>query len=264
MRTLTRPTQKKIATYITEEDYWQNYYAAEEAYEWNNGQLEIKPVSDYLTYLSFRWFSNLLDHFFHTHPIARTIGLEMGFRLALTHKTTIRKPDLGVILNNNPVTLDPLDRSFHGICDLCIEVLSDSKLSASKRDTQTKKAEYLAAGVPEYYIVHNDKRRCAFYYRNTDGIYAPIQLQNGLIHSVILPGFCFRPGDLILKPGLEAMMQDPVYRKFVFPDWQAETQARIAAEQQLVVKMQAQQQAEARAERLASQLLALGIDPDVH
>jgi hypothetical protein len=51
--------------------------------------------------------------------------------------------------------------------------------------------------------------------------------------------------------------------KVVFLGWQDEIQARIAAEQRADAKALEQQQAEARAERLAAQLRALGIDPDI-
>ena len=134
---------------VSEKKYWEEYYEAKTACEWNNGKLEEKPVSDHLTYLVYLWFLKLLDHYLTVHPIARMSGLEMGFRLALPSKTVIRKPDLGVVRNDNPVALKPLDRSYRGIFDLCIEALSDSTQTEARRDTVTKKAEYTAARVPE-------------------------------------------------------------------------------------------------------------------
>ncbi len=53
------------------------------------------------------------------------MGLDMGFLLDLGDKVSIRKPDLTVLLHSNPVVPNPTDRSFHGVCDLCIEFLSD-------------------------------------------------------------------------------------------------------------------------------------------
>jgi hypothetical protein len=62
----------------------------------------------------------------------------MGFDLHLANKVTVRKPDLGIVLNNNPIALLPTDRSYHGIFDICIEALSDSSTAEVKRDTIVK------------------------------------------------------------------------------------------------------------------------------
>ncbi|MEN8217229.1 MAG: Uma2 family endonuclease [Pseudomonadota bacterium] len=69
----------------------------------------------------------------------------MGFRLALPNKTAIRRPDLGVVCNNNPVSFEANDRTYRGVCDMCIEALSDSTKEDKERDTVTKKQEYAAS-----------------------------------------------------------------------------------------------------------------------
>jgi hypothetical protein len=136
---------------VSEETYWTRYYLESDIYyEWNNGILEEKPVSDYQTWLVYAWLVQLLQHFLIERPIAGMVALEMGFRLALPSGVAVRRPDLGVVRNDNPQPLLPLDRSYHGIFDLCIEALSDSERSASERDLIVKKAEYAAGGVPEY------------------------------------------------------------------------------------------------------------------
>ncbi len=91
---------------VSESDYWEKYYHDPSmTYEWNNGYLEAKAVSDFITYLMYEWFLELFKHFFRTKPIAQTVGLETGFSLRLPQKTEVRRPDLGVVLNNNPVPL---------------------------------------------------------------------------------------------------------------------------------------------------------------
>ena len=98
------------------------------------------------------------------------MALEMGFRLELgKKKVSIRKPDLAVILHSNPVEAKLLDRSFHGLCDLCIEFLSDSTPSEVERDTVHKKEEYAKAGVSEYYILDRLRNHTAFYALNEQG-----------------------------------------------------------------------------------------------
>lgn len=98
-------------------------------------------MPDYVSCLTYKWLVNLLDKFLEVQPLAKTIGLEMGFRLVLPHKEAIRKPDLGVVLNSNPVPLGLRDLSYQGIFDLCLESLSYSKSSEVKRDTVLKKRE---------------------------------------------------------------------------------------------------------------------------
>lgn len=46
---------------VSEADYWENYYEnSDVVYEWNNGYLEEKPVSDKSTILMYQWFLELL------------------------------------------------------------------------------------------------------------------------------------------------------------------------------------------------------------
>jgi len=232
---------------VSEAVYWTEYYLeSDHHYEWNNGRLEEKPVSDYETFLVYAWFSELVRHFLRTYPCAQMVGLEMGFRLPLPSGTVIRKPDLGVGRNGNPQPLLPLDCSYHGIFDLCIEALSDLERRGIERDTVIKKAEYAAGGVPEYYILHQHPDHQAFYTRTPAGFYTPIAPQSGVICSRVLPGLQFRPTDLARRPELEALRDDPVYAGFVLPGWRADRE-RAAAEAQ--AKREAVNRANAEARR---------------
>lgn len=57
------------------------------------------------------------------------------------------------MLNSNSVPLGDKDRSYKGVFDLCIESVSDATRGETERDTVTKKREYAAGGVQEYYIL---------------------------------------------------------------------------------------------------------------
>ena len=218
----------------SEEEYWRTYYLdADIHYEWNKGRLEEKPVSDYETFLVYEWFMHLLRLFLDTRPIARMVALEMGFRLPLSTGTVIRKPDFGVVCNDNPRPLLPLDVAYHGVFDLCVEALSDHKRRDLLRDTRVKKAEYAAGGVPEYYILHRTLERQAFFTRTADGVYAAIAPADGVIRSRVLPGFQFRPTDLCHRPEHATLRDDPVYAAFVLPGWRAAEERAHAAEQAL-------------------------------
>jgi len=263
---------------VSEDDYWNYYYLESDIhYEWNNGRLEEKPVSDYQTYQVYAWFSELLRHFLRTRPIARMVALEMGFRLVLPHKKAIRKPDLGVVRLDNPQPLLPLDCSYHGVYDLCIEALSDKKKRDILRDTLTKRDEYAAAGVPEYYILHHQETHQGFFTRTLQGDYIPIAPIEGVIRSRVLPGFQFRVADLGQQPELETLRDDSVYRGFVLSAWRAdreradteaqradteaqradmETQGREIAEQRAAAEATARKAAEAELTRLRALLAA--------
>ena len=231
--------------YVSEDLYWEKYYEFSDIhYEWNNGYLEEKPASDYLTYQIYAWFVELLSHFLRVEPIAKMVGLEMGFRMALPGRVVIRKPDLGVARNDNAVPLEPLDRSFHGVFDLCIEALSDSTQGERERDEVTKKREYATGGVPEYYILHHDEDRLGFYTLTGNGIYRPMPSGDGIVRSRILPGFQFRKTDLLLRANLSSLRDDPIYRGFLFPDWRRAEQARDQAARERDQEVQLRRQAE--------------------
>jgi hypothetical protein len=227
---------------VSEDVYWEKYsHDPDFRYEWNNGILEEKPMADYLSFAMYSWFFSLLKEFLKAHLIARIIGLDIGFRLALPHKTSIRRPDLALILHSNPVAIADDDCTYQGIFDLCIEFLSDSTPEDVKRDTVVKKAEYCQAGVREYFILDRKGKETAFYRLTDAGMYAPIPGPDGIFRSEVLPGFQFRLQDLYEHPDFRERLDDHVYNSFILLDYQAEHQ---------------------RAERLATMLKELGIDPD--
>jgi hypothetical protein len=238
------------AEWVSETDYWCHYYAdADRPYEWNNGRLEEKPVSDQGTYLVYQWFVELLRHYLREHPVGQLAALEMGFRLALPDRTVIRRPDLGLVLAANPAPLLPLDRSYHGIFDLCVEALSDEDRASITRDLVTKKAEYAAAGVPEYYILHRTDGQLGFFSLNPAGRYQPIAPVDGVIQSRVLPGFQFRIDDLKRQPDPDRLLDDPVY-PFVLPGWREADRRAAAAEAQAAA---AEAKAATEAERAAAE-----------
>lgn len=235
-----RPPQSEAGKSVSETVYWRDYYEhLDYTYEWNNGILEEKPMADVRNAAIYRWLLVLLNAYLDVNPIARLVNLEIGFRLPLPTKTTIRKPDLFAVRNDNPVPLHDLDRSYRGIVDLAIESLSDSTPQEIERDIKQKKAEYEGIGVQEYYILDASGVHMSFYQRTAAGLYAPIAPVNGdVIRSVVLPGFQFRIGDLYRQPTLIELTADTVYQAFVLPEYQAQ---------------------KARADRLAAKLRELGV-----
>lgn len=242
---------------VSEAEYWKRYYEHPDFnYEWNNGLLEEKSVSDYQNILMYGWFVKLLEAYLEQRPVAKKVFTDFGFRLMLPGSTVIRKPDIGLLLNSNPEGLEKKDRTFSGIFDLCVELISDQTLKDIKRDTVDKKREYEASGVKEYYILDAEDRYTAFYRRDSTGRYRRILPdKKGLIRSDVLPGFQFRLSDLHRQPLLEDMAEDEVYRGFVLLRYQAAKQRAEQAEKLAEIQKQ-------RAEKLAEKLRALGFSPD--
>jgi Uma2 family endonuclease len=254
--------EEALQVYIPEALYWEHYYDYPDInYEWNNGQLEVVPVADYAKYMMYLLFIDVLRDFLHVQPIARIIGLEVGFRLALPTKVTIRKPALGVVLNSNPMALGDHDRSYRGIFDLCVESLSDSSQSEIDRDTTTKRDEYAAAGVKEYYVLDERGIETQFYQLTRQGVYQSMPRPGGVIRSQVLPGFQFRVQDLYAKPTAQQLVQDPVYNSFISPLYRAERQRAEQAEARAEEERQRAEEERQRAEHYASLLRAAGLLP---
>lgn len=241
--------RSKNGLWVSEEEYWEKYYHDPDfTYEWNNGILEEKPMADYLSFEMYRWFFLLLEEYLKAHPIAKLVGLDIGFRLALPEKTSIRRPDLALLLHSNPIAIEDEDCTYKGIYDLCIEFLSDSTPQEAKRDTVVKKSEYCQAGVQEYFILDRKGKETAFYRLNKRGQYSPIPQPEGVIRSEVLPGFQFRIEDLYRYPDIHEKINDSVYSSFILLDYQALEQRAETAEK--------------RAEKFAAKLRALGIEPE--
>jgi Uma2 family endonuclease len=243
--------------HVSEALYWEKYYDDPDCtYEWNNGILEAKPMSNPLQYILYDWFVALLRAFLEVHPIAKRMALEAGFRLAMPKRVSIRRPDLFLVRHDNPIAFQNADESYKGICDLCIESLSTSNRKAIERDTKVKKQEYAAVGVREYFILDARAVHTAFYRLGAHNQYVEIKPDAaGVIQSEVLPGFQFRIVDLYRRPSLIELAADEVYRGFVLPEYQA-AQARAERE-----RIRAEQE-HSRAERLAARLRALGVEED--
>ena len=246
------PPSSKEPLVVSEAEYWKAYYEHPECqYEWNNGLLEEKPMPDFLSISLYEWFFHLLKEYLTVFPIGRMMALEMGFRLDLgKKKVSIRKPDLAVLLHSNPVVPHPTERSFHGVCDLCIEFLSDSTHSEVERDTVHKKEEYAQVGVPEYYILDRLHQHTAFYALNEQGVYERMESNEpGVIRSRVLDCFAFRLPDLKRQVAFEKLIEDPLYQPFLLKSFQQERQQKEQERQQKEKALQREEKALQREEK---------------
>ena len=258
--------------YVTLEEYWAKWYEnpypdIDVSYEWNNGRLEAKPLPNEPQLDLYNWFLQLLLRYLSTRNIAKLINLETGFVLTIEDPTepsgqreAVRKPDIGVILNSNPVPWGGVDRRhFDGVCDMVVESVSDSTPAEVFRDTEEKRRDYSLAGVKEYYILDPSGEHMRFYRLITGGRYEEIQSDaEGVIGSDVLPGLQFRMKDLERQTDLEKLALNDVYSGYVMPGYQvavkraaAQAAALEAAEQQAAADATARQTAEQRTEEEA-------------
>ena len=261
---LFNPFAPDEGRHVTLEEYWARWYEnpypdIDVSYEWNNGILEAKPLANAPQLDLGFWFLALLHQYVNTHDIANLINMETGFVLTMEDaaepsgmRRAVRKPDIGIILNSNPVSWGRVDqRSFAGVCDAVVEFLSDSTPAEVLRDTEEKKRDYALAGVQEYFILDPSGEHMHFYRLTPAGQYNEIQPNIGeVISSQLLPGFQFRLRDLYELPELEEFALDDVYRGYVLLKYQAAVAAAAA-------EAAARQQAEERLQAMAAELARL-------
>jgi len=231
---------------VSEEVYWDQYYT-DTPYEWNNGILEVKPLSDYRSNLLQIFFEDLIHEYHDLGINFQQIKCEIGFRMMLKKGKKIRKPDIGFV-GPESLQMDEVDCSYQGIFDLCVEFLSDSKPSEVKRDTKEKYLEYEEAGVKEYFILDRNKTHTAFY-RLNNGHYEPIDTSDGIVRSEVLKQFQFRIEHLYSRPDMIELINDPVYKHYVMISYQKEKQRADLTEKMIEKEKKRAEQEKARAEQ---------------
>ena len=110
------------------------------------------------------------------------------FRFWLPRMISGRNPDLGVVLRGAP-------RDWRGrrIPVLAAEVVSRS---SERRDYETKREEYLAYGLLEYWIVDPLKRQVTVLTRRGDSWNEAVFLNEQVIASLVLPGLATTVAEL--------------------------------------------------------------------
>ncbi len=303
--TAVSPLAPDDGRYVSKAEYWAKWYEhpypdIDVSYEWNNGILEAKPLPTPSQIELYNWFLDLMRRYTQSQrvhgargrgdgssqPIARLINLETGFNLTMPDpaelsgmREAVRKPDIGVVRFDNRTPWEEDDRAFKGVCDMCVESVSDSTLAEARRDTEEKKRDYALAGVQEYFILDPSGRHMRFYRLGAGGRYEEIQPDaEGVIRSAVLPGFQFRRRDLFRRPDIEELALDEVYSGYVLPGYQAavaradreaqradtEATARQRAEEQATLEARradteaaARRAAEERAQALEAELARL-------
>lgn len=186
------------------------HYAAH-FYEWVEGvviEISLVNISHDRLYAYLRI---LFETYFELRPIGRVVGQPFVMRLP-AFPDRRREPDLMVILNDNPNTLQ--DTFMDGPADLVIEIVSPE---SGARDHGEKFIEYEQGGVPEYWIIDPLRAEVRFYRLDTQGIYIrQTEDAEALYRTPALPGLTLHvptlwqpqlPGPLAIADALRASLQ---------------------------------------------------------
>lgn len=173
---LVTPTPPPRMTYEEFLD-WANGIRA----EWVDGEVIVmSPASEPRQNLN-GFLSSLLRYFVEAHGQGQI--LIPPFQMKLSTRPSGREPDLLFISKEN---LSNLKRNYlDGPADMVVEIVSPD---SQARDRGDKFYEYEEAGVLEYWILDQTRRRAEFYHL-VEGTYKLIDPdENGIYRSKVLEG----------------------------------------------------------------------------
>lgn len=160
-------------------------------YELARGVLEVSLIPGDPHGLLVWLFLGWIRDYERDHPaLIFRAGGGADFRLWLPEMVSGRHPDVGVALVATPRDLRGRRRP-----SLAIEIVSEGD-EAHHRDYVTKREEYLAFGLLEYWIVDRFARRVVVLVRDGD-VWAEHVFVDGQVASgLVLPGFVVNVADL--------------------------------------------------------------------
>ena len=158
-------------------------------YELGRGVLEVTQVPNDP---HFQVVANLyltIARYSHTHPdIILRFGGGAELQFVVPEFASGRNPDLGVVLR-----AASKDRRGRRVAALAAEVVSSGSV---KRDYETKREEYLAYGLLEYWIVDPLLRQVTVLTRRGDSWHEVVLRDQQVITSLVLPGFATTVAEL--------------------------------------------------------------------
>jgi Uma2 family endonuclease len=159
--------------------------------EYVDGRLQVLPMPDlFHQAVAFVLVGRLDEWAAKSDPMARTA--QAPFRMYLTDRL-YREPDVALMLGRNAGRRSPA--RWDG-ADLAIEIISETNRD---HDVTTKRADYAAAGIPEYWIVDPDPRTIRVLTLPTGSIEYAVHGDFGVgqaVTSMLLPGFAIDVAEL--------------------------------------------------------------------
>lgn len=181
----------------TEEDYLhlEDLCGAHIRVELFEGRLEVLPVPTQIHQLVLRYLMRLLEEFTAKH--APGLVLFSGIRVKLPvkgDKPEYREPDIVYMKEEHS---HRRHNEYWEGADLVMEVVSGTP-GDRKRDLVTKRREYAAAGIPEYWIVEPDERFIRVLTLEGSKYKVHGEFRSGAIAtSILLPGFTVSVDELL-------------------------------------------------------------------
>jgi Uma2 family endonuclease len=160
-------------------------------YELARGVLEVTNVPNDPHGVLVCYFYNALAAYWRDHPgVIYRYGGAGEFQLLMPGMVSGRNPDVAVSLHATPK--GPRGRRPAA---LAVEVVSEGP-EARERDYVTKRHEYLAYGLSEYWIVDPEIRRVTILVRDGDIWVERVVEGEQIAESAVLQGFTVRLAEL--------------------------------------------------------------------
>ena len=207
---MTHAIQKRVPASpprITWEEFVEWAIANEVSAEWVDGQVEYKrryfdPITGETEKVAGEEHSALvvflvtLINVFNDFKGLGSVYADQ-YLMKIGPKMPGREPDLIFVLNGNSRVV--VRKNFmDGPADLIVEVVSRESIEC---DRVTKKREYEAGGVREYWLVDPLVKEAIFYVLGADGVYSEAERDpEGKFHSTVLPGLWLKSDWLWQNP----------------------------------------------------------------
>jgi Uma2 family endonuclease len=194
MATVTMPLRIGPADHgrtITLDEFEEADFEEGYRYELARGVLEVSEVPGELHALIVWFILRAIADYDRDHPgVIHRAGGGSEYRFRLPAMQSGRHPDVAVTLRNTP-------RDWRGFrrASMAFEVVSKGA-EARERDYVTKRAEYLAYGLLEYWIVDPWEKMVTVLVRDGDSWREQVYRDEQLALSLVLSGFTIRVSDI--------------------------------------------------------------------
>lgn len=169
---------------MTLQEFWDAEEEEGYRYELARGVLEVTLVPGVPHGMIVCFFYKLFADYDRTHPGAvHSFGGAGEFRLWMPAMVSGRNPDAAITLRNTRKNI----RGYRPPA-LAVEVVSQGS-EARERDYVTRREEYLAFGLDEYWIVDRFAHRVTVLIRDGDAWVERVFVDGQVAEGFVLPGF---------------------------------------------------------------------------
>lgn len=167
-------------------------WADERMLEWVDGEVVyMAPAAT-----QHQDLAGFLQFVLRAYVEAQQLGVVLAAPYQMKLERSGREPDLLFVAEINRHRLRKV--YLDGPADLVVEIVSPE---SKRRDRVEKRAEYEAAGIPEYWLVDPEVRTLTFFQLDDEGRYHAAKPDaSGRLHAQVLPGMWLDPAWLWRAP----------------------------------------------------------------